>query len=130
MDTTFPKAISLSNNFCLMKNISPLFLFLFFLVSIRVSANNPGITYQTASYLCGTTPPVSWNLTSVAIPVQAQNGPNYGCLSGNSLNRPHWFRLYVSQSGRMNLRVQHTVNTNLDHVVWGPFTDANTPVVS
>ena len=111
-----------------MKKLLPLLLCLFLFNSLSSWAQPTGLTYNTANYLCDLNQ--SWTLdTSPTAVAPTGSGENYGCLSGSSLNRPHWFRFYVSTGGNINMQVLPVLNTNLDHVVWGPFTDPFPPTI-
>jgi len=108
-----------------MKKLLLLFLYFACFGLIPVWAQQqPGLSYNSARFVCDVNQ--DWILdTSPTAVAPTGSGENYGCLTGSSLQRPHWFRVYVATGGNINLRVLPVLNTNLDHAVWGPFQDPN-----
>ncbi|PSJ71644.1 hypothetical protein C7N43_38270, partial [Sphingobacteriales bacterium UPWRP_1] len=54
----------------------------------------------------------------------AQSGPNYGCL-GTQPN-PAWYYMKIDEPGTINVLVTATPSTDIDFVLWGPFSSYGT----
>jgi hypothetical protein len=76
-------------------------------------------SYETATYLCNTNS--VYTLSTPPTNVPAQVGPDYGCVSGAS--NALWFRFQVSSGNQINWQLLPTNNSNLDFILWGPFTN-------
>jgi len=98
---------------------SQLFLFFLFGNFLFYSELNAQTTYETATYLCNTNS--SYTLNSPVSNVPAQVGPDYGCIPApvNAI----WFRFQVSSGSNLNWQLLPVNNSNLDFVLWGPFTN-------
>ncbi|GAB4446128.1 MAG: hypothetical protein Fur0028_00310 [Bacteroidales bacterium] len=86
------------------------------------------ITQGSSASLCVNSQPLCFSVSDeipLSVNVQAENGPNYGCLYTQP--NPSWFNIHVSQPGNLIFNISPTNNNDIDFICWGPFDDAYAP---
>jgi len=98
------------------------FLFVSILMVFSASIYGQNNLCSNASPFCTDT---VYNFPAGVNAGSAQPGPNYGCLY--SQPNPAWYYMEIQNPGNVVINMSSTPAVDIDFILWGPFTNQNTP---